>query len=388
MNSQGIGTRSHKSMQNKNSKNLSLQIGDSPTRNKLIIVEPKPNNSISNGESCGGSGNAFAVPPLTKRASEAQIYSLPPKLKSTRSTPCTPQLATTGCSSGFNSAVSPTSSASSSSPFNKPQLPTINTKVLCRPRASTIAAGTAMTLGAQSQSQGQRQGQAQVQTPSNEFIENMSRYWVFQENTPMSSNNYEPDAKDRTNINAVLSDDELDSYSESYKENCYPSGPLLVIPPYIYLYSEPSLKEVLDFDLIINVAKEITNYKEQLPAEKQVNYYHLTWSHTSQITKNLPQLTELIHNAYVNHKKVLIHCQCGVSRSASLIVAYMMRYDNLSLNDAYNKLKLIAKEISPNMSLLFQLMEWEDWLKNHDPINRTCRKQSFESISELGELTL
>lgn len=346
-------------MQNKNSKNLCLRIGDSPTKNKLIVVDPKTHE--------GSSPSTVPVRnQLRKRVSDAQIYTLPPKIKSARSTPCTPQLQTG--SSGFNSAVSP-SSSTSSSPFNKFSLPSINTKLHSRPRASTIATSI-----------------PQVQTPTNDSIESTTRYWVFQENTPMTSNTYSADVKNNSNI--MDSDEDLDSYSETFKENHYPSGPLLVIPPFIYLYSEPSLKEVMGYDLIINVAKEITNYKEQLPLSKQPCYYHFTWSHTSQITKNLPQLTELVHNAYLNQKKVLIHCQCGVSRSASLIVAYMMRYDRLNLNDAYNKLKSIAKEISPNMSLLFQLMEWEDWLKNCDSINNNCRKQSFESISEFGELTL
>lgn len=356
---QRISTRSHHSMQNKNSKNLCLRIGDSPTKNKLIMVDPKPNES----------NDTFAVPlrhQLTKRVSEAQIYTLPPQLKSARSTPSTPRLPSG--SSGFDSTASP-SSSTSSSPFNKPTLPTINTKFHNRPRATTIATSV-----------------PQIQTPSNDSMESTTRYWVLQENTPMSSTNYDNDMKSIPYN--THSDEDSPSYSESYREKYYPSGPLLVVPPFIYLYSEPSLKEVMDYDVIINVAKEITNYKEQLPLSKQGCYYHFTWSHTSQITKNLPQLTELIQNAYASKKKVLIHCQCGVSRSASLIVAYMMRYDKLSLNEAYNKLKSVAREISPNMSLLFQLMEWEDWLNNCDSINDNCRKQSFESISEFGELSL
>lgn len=81
-----------------------------------------------------------------------------------------------------------------------------------------------------------------------------------------------------------------------------------------------------------------------------------------------------MHTAVTKGKKILVHCQCGVSRSASLIVGYMMRYENLALNDAYAKLKEIAKDISPNMGLIFQLMEWNDMLpslRNNEASSKT-----------------
>lgn len=340
-------------MQNKNSKNLCLQIDDSMSRNNLIVLDTKHESRLPQRPMAAK---------LTRQFSEAQLYMLPPKMNSTMSSPASsPQFTTLAspCKNTFSNPSLP------ESPFNKPALPTLHTKFQSRPRANTIA--TSLNS---------------IQTPHTEPTENTTRYWVFQENTPLSSNNFQSE------LNNGHSDDELDSYTETYKENCYPSGPLLVIPPSIYLYSEPSFDVVMEYDLIINVAKEITNHQDQLPHGKRSRYYHFTWSHTSKIIKNLPKLTELIHCAYKKGEKVLIHCQCGVSRSASLIVAYIMRYDRLSLNDAYNKLKSTAKDISPNMSLLFQLMEWEDWLKNCDQLNSNYGVRSYDSISEFAELSL
>lgn len=163
-------------------------------------------------------------------------------------------------------------------------------------------------------------------------------------------------------------------YSEIYQNTAYTEGPLLVVEPSIYLYSEPNLSVILNYDVVINVAKEIDNLKQHIPAGMAIDYYHVPWTHASQISKDLAWLTEVMHTAVTKGKKILVHCQCGVSRSASLIVGYMMRYENLALNDAYAKLKEIAKDISPNMGLIFQLMEWNDMLpslRNNEASSKT-----------------
>ncbi|KAL3237580.1 tyrosine/serine/threonine protein phosphatase MSG5 RNJ42_01114 [Nakaseomyces bracarensis] len=151
-------------------------------------------------------------------------------------------------------------------------------------------------------------------------------------------------------------------YSEIYRNTTYTNGPILVVPPLVYLYSEPQLSSILNYQVVINVAKEIDNLGAQIPKDKNIAYYHIPWTHSSNISKDLLYLTDIMHRAVKEGKKVLVHCQCGVSRSASLIVAYLMRYEHLVLNDAYNRLKETAKDISPNMGLIFQLMEFNDML--------------------------
>ena len=136
----------------------------------------------------------------------------------------------------------------------------------------------------------------------------------------------------------------------------YPKGPLLVIPESIYLYSEPTVKELSSFGVVINVAGETPDLQMQVPA---IEYHHYQWRHDSQIATDLPSLTTIIHTAAVKREKILIHCQCGLSRSATLVIAYIMKYHHLSLRHAYDLLKSRAGKISPPMGLMFQLMEWE-----------------------------
>ncbi|ODQ83169.1 hypothetical protein BABINDRAFT_19488, partial [Babjeviella inositovora NRRL Y-12698] len=152
----------------------------------------------------------------------------------------------------------------------------------------------------------------------------------------------------------------------------YPDGPLEV-QPNLFLYSEPTLEQAREFDLIINVARELKDLSKDIARDSRCHakYIFIPWSHNSKLVPDLVYLTAMIsqylhpldtqlagRGAKAASKKVLIHCQCGVSRSASLIVAYLMYDLKIGVNEGYNMLKVSAPLIAPNMGLIFQLMEW------------------------------
>lgn len=87
-------------------------------------------------------------------------------------------------------------------------------------------------------------------------------------------------------------------------------------------------------------------------------YIYVPWDHNSTLTNELEYLTSLMIARSAERKRILVHCQCGVSRSASLIVAYVMRTRSWDLHQAYEWVKARAGSISPNMTLIYQLMEW------------------------------
>ena len=46
-------------------------------------------------------------------------------------------------------------------------------------------------------------------------------------------------------------------------------------------------------------------------------------------------------------KNILVHCISGVNRSPSVIIAYLMRSEKLSIADAHNVIKKVRKHINP-----------------------------------------
>eukprot|EP01129_Flabellula_baltica_P001240 TRINITY_DN11134_c0_g1_i1.p1 TRINITY_DN11134_c0_g1~~TRINITY_DN11134_c0_g1_i1.p1 ORF type:complete len:321 (+),score=53.75 TRINITY_DN11134_c0_g1_i1:125-964(+) len=55
---------------------------------------------------------------------------------------------------------------------------------------------------------------------------------------------------------------------------------------------------------------------------------------------------------------VLVHCNAGVSRSASVVIAYLMRRNNMTFEEAYNQTKSVKSDIKPNDGFMRQLKEF------------------------------
>lgn len=73
-----------------------------------------------------------------------------------------------------------------------------------------------------------------------------------------------------------------------------------------------------------------------------------------------------IHEARMQNKTVLVHCYQGVSRSASLVIAYIMWANDLSYEDAYSHVRSCRGVVSPNTGFVFRLVSW--WRRRHSDL--------------------
>ncbi|KAJ6044178.1 hypothetical protein N7460_005533 [Penicillium canescens] len=213
-------------------------------------------------------------------------------------------------------------------------------------------------------------------------------------------------------------DDHLDSReSTRKKDRGYPDGPIRIYDTGVYLYLEPTAEEASQFDVVINVAKEVNNpfstakeerndtvmstWRNASMASKrfsgepqtavseisfksafefqpsdsesvtpitstptqQPEYLHVSWDHNSEILDDLLPLCELIDDRIAGGKKVLIHCQLGASRSASLVIAYgLYKNRHMDFNSMYEVVKGRSQWVGPNMSLIYQLTDFRSRL--------------------------
>lgn len=216
--------------------------------------------------------------------------------------------------------------------------------------------------------------------------------------------------------------------NEDQKSPGYPGGPIAIYGDDVYLYLEPTAEEASRFDVVINVAREVRNpfqATERVPEhsptpadespipdtavttasfatafEYQVTedsidtpttpkanplhvpeYIHIPWDHNTDISPDLMNLCETIENRTKNGKKVLVHCQQGASRSASLIIAYgLYQSPELSVNDAYYAAQAKSRWISPNMKLMYSLQDFQKELgKKRVPSSSTYRPRTGRS---------
>ncbi|KAK3808418.1 MAG: Mkp-4, partial [Benniella sp.] len=164
----------------------------------------------------------------------------------------------------------------------------------------------------------------------------------------------------------------------------YISEPVSVLPN-LYLGAEHNASDIrtlrrLGITFVLNVAIEIaqeselgsvtdsTKVNETRVIRDGVEFRTLAWTHHQKnLLRDFPTAFELIDEAVASNNgngKALVHCQLGVSRSASLVIAYVMRSLGMGLTEAYDFVKQRSSVISPNMSLMYQLAEFEKYLKN------------------------
>jgi atypical dual specificity phosphatase len=75
--------------------------------------------------------------------------------------------------------------------------------------------------------------------------------------------------------------------------------------------------------------------------------------------RHFDQAAEFIHHQLEQGRRVLVHCAAGVSRSATICMAYLIRYRDLSMTAAYMVVKDARPIVAPNAGFVSQLLEYE-----------------------------
>ena len=85
-------------------------------------------------------------------------------------------------------------------------------------------------------------------------------------------------------------------------------------------------------------------------------------SHDVNMLQHLPEAFAFIEDARLRRERVLVHCHAGMSRSVTIILAYLMKYYDHSLESAYDFVKQRKDDIAPNFSFMGQLLEFQSRL--------------------------
>jgi len=84
------------------------------------------------------------------------------------------------------------------------------------------------------------------------------------------------------------------------------------------------------------------------------------------LISRFPKVCRIIEDAKDSERRVLVHCYAGISRSATFIVAFLMKHRKCNLNDAVLYLRKSRIQIDPNFGFLIQLELWAFDLGQND----------------------
>ena len=85
------------------------------------------------------------------------------------------------------------------------------------------------------------------------------------------------------------------------------------------------------------------------------------------LSNNFESANEFINDAIENKGKILIHCMAGRSRSATILLAYMIKSFGLTIEMALNSVILKRPIVEPNKYFMKQLQEYYDKLYTINP---------------------
>ncbi|CAF0873711.1 unnamed protein product [Rotaria sordida] len=119
--------------------------------------------------------------------------------------------------------------------------------------------------------------------------------------------------------------------------------------------------------LIQNGITHIVNCTPDLPFywEKKYEYMRVDIldSPSQNIRKHFEDFISFIDNALrIKTNNVLVHCSAGISRSPTLVLAYMMKKNRWTLDEAFDKMRKLRQIVDPNVSFIIQLREWEKYI--------------------------
>ena len=73
----------------------------------------------------------------------------------------------------------------------------------------------------------------------------------------------------------------------------------------------------------------------------------------------LERATSFINQAHKSGGIILVHCQMGISRSTSCVIAYMIKYMGFTTMSALEFIRKKRPQVMPNIGFLQQLTNYE-----------------------------
>ncbi|KAI7797757.1 dual specificity protein phosphatase 2 [Triplophysa rosa] len=145
------------------------------------------------------------------------------------------------------------------------------------------------------------------------------------------------------------------------KTPLYDQGGPVELLPFLFLGSahHSSRRETLErcgITAVLNVSSSCPNLFEE---ELQYKTLKVEDSLAADIRVLFPEAIHFIESVKESGGRVLVHCQAGISRSATICLAYLIHARRVRLDEAFDFVKRRRQVISPNLAFMGQLLQFE-----------------------------
>jgi protein-tyrosine phosphatase len=134
-----------------------------------------------------------------------------------------------------------------------------------------------------------------------------------------------------------------------------------------YSTNDDDILSEINIKVVISALTE-EEYEDYMIGEQ--DFHNIEWirlviddDKDEKISQYFFEVHNIINKALAENKNVIVHCAAGISRSSSLVIAYLMIENRWLYEEAYNYVKSKRSIINPNIGFVKQLKALEYRLK-------------------------
>lgn len=146
----------------------------------------------------------------------------------------------------------------------------------------------------------------------------------------------------------------------------------------------PYYLEKLSIKCVINIAPELPD--TPLPDDRPL-YYQIPVLDKGDIDLKcyFDEAADLIEGVRQSDGKSLVHCVAGVSRSASICIAYLIKHCDMTLRDAFLHVRAVRPQIRPNIGFFRQLIAYEESIRGTATVSMVFKESLGQEIPDVYE---
>jgi len=118
-------------------------------------------------------------------------------------------------------------------------------------------------------------------------------------------------------------------------------------------------KHYLKSQGITHVLSVLNDYQPTYPEDFKYKIISIEDVPGSNIKDYFNEAIEFINSAVESNGRVFVHCAAGISRSSTIVIAYMMKTEQLTFKKAFKLVQSRRPVIAPNYGFKDQLLLWE-----------------------------